>query len=368
MMEGENEYQLDLRGQMILECFEEQQETFRIMERIVRENLRKMLDDNNVIVTAIETRIKTSQSLAGKLKLKGYKYSTVFDLTDLIGARIITFYSDDIDKISALVGKTFEVDWQQSVDKRKSHELDSFGYMSLHYICQIPPSMYKDNAHPLVNKLKFEIQMRTALQHVWANMYHDTGYKSGIEVPAEYLRNLNRLAGILELADDEFSRIRLNINNYRRQVTNLVHSGKFEDIPLNGDTFRSYLELKPFDKLLQKIAAINQAEIYQASEWPFYFAFIAMGFKNLGDIDNLVKKYSDDAYKLALAEIGETDLDIISASVAVQNLCAVYILENGGEAIGIKMLLDKVIGENTYNEARAQRIYNRALGLDFMKK
>ena len=96
--------------------------------------------------------------------------------------------------------------------------IDSFGYLSLHYICSVPGFPYR-----------FEIQMRTLLQHAWANMDHDTGYKSGVEIPKRYMRNMSRLAGMLELVDDEFSKIRIELTDYRRRVQALVRSGNLDE-------------------------------------------------------------------------------------------------------------------------------------------
>ena len=367
-MKDISKYGLDIHCQMILEEYREKQDVFKKMKEVVVQALRRSLKDNGIEVTGLEARIKTEESLAGKLELKGAKYATLYDLTDILGARVITFYSDEVDKISALAEKNFKIDWVNSVDKRRMHELDSFGYNSLHYICRIPKELYSDPEHPEINEIRFELQMRTALQHVWANMYHDTGYKSGVEVPHEYLRNLNRLAGMLELADEQFSLIRTSINDYRRQVQGLVTSGKFEEVPLNGDTFKSYLNLRPFEKLNQRIAAINQAEINESSMLPYLKVLKALGFSTLGDVEALLKTYSEDAYKLAVHQIGSTDLDIISSTVALQDLCLVYLLEHNVGIVGLKGFFDTLNGKSDYNETRARRIYEQAAELPFMQK
>ncbi len=237
---------LDMHCEMILDEYRDRLPILDKMREVVLGILQRTLKENNMVVTAIEGRVKTEKSLAGKLELKGNKYHTIDDITDIVGVRIITFFSDEVDQIAALVERMFEIDWDNSVDKRKMLEIDRFGYMSLHYICRIPKTLYEDPQQPLLNEIRFELQMRTALQHVWANMQHDTGYKSEVEIPLEHQRSLNRLAGILELADEQFSRIRKEINDYRRNVQSLVASGNFDEVPLNGDTFRSYCELHPF--------------------------------------------------------------------------------------------------------------------------
>lgn len=361
-------YELDLHCQMILEEYRDRQPVYEIIRRVASDQLRRVLNDNNIAVTGLESRIKTEDSLAGKLELKGHKYATISDLTDIVGVRVIAFYNDDVDKISALAESLFDVDWVNSVDKRKMHELDSFGYNSLHYICQIPKTLYFDPQWPEVNEIKFELQMRTTLQHMWASMYHDIGYKSGVEVPVEHLRTLNRLAGMLELADDEFGRIRTAINDYRRQVSTLVTSGNFDEVNLDGDSFKSYLQLKPFDKLNQRIAAINQAEIQPASAMPYLAIFRKMGFKTLGDIEQCLRNYGDDAYQLAVHQLGLTDLDIISSTLAVQNICIVHILENGGGTLGLKWLLDTLYNPSDSNMVMAEQIFEQASKLSFMNR
>ena len=348
---------MDLHCEAILEEYRENLPRFEEVAREIRAALQKTFDDAGLLLAGIESRVKTEKSLAGKLELKGSKYATLADITDIIGLRVITFYIDDVDKVASAVERLFEVDWENSVDKRKVHEIDSFGYLSLHYICSRPGFPYR-----------FEIQMRTVLQHAWANMNHDTGYKSGVEVPRRYLRNLSRLAGMLELVDEQFSQIRSELTDYRRRVQALVASGNLDDAPLDGDTFRSFLDLDPFGQLNRRIAAVNQAEIQDAALMNFLPVFKAIGCHTLGDISRIIKQYSEGAYQIACYQMGLTDLDIISASLGPQDICIAYLLKNGGGKPGIKRLFDALNGESESNEALAELLMEQANDLPFMNQ
>ena len=210
--------------------------------------------------------------------------------------------------------------------------------------------------------------MRTLLQHAWANMDHDTGYKSGVEIPKRYLRNMSRLAGMLELVDDEFSKIRIELTDYRRRVQALVRSGNLDEVPVDGDTFRSYLELGPFDQLNKRIASMNQAEIQEVPLMPYLAVFKGIGLKTLGDIATIIKDYSEGAYQIACYQIGLTDLDIISSSIGPQDLCIAYILKIGGGKAGIKYMFDQLNGESESNEAIAEMLVEQSKDLPFMNK
>ena len=348
---------LDPHCEAILQEYQDNLPRFREIEQEVKEKLKQTLADAGLLVAAIESRVKAYDSLAGKLELKGHKYNSLADLTDILGLRVITFYIDDVDKVASAVERLFEIDWDNSVDKRKIHEIDSFGYLSLHYICSVPGFPYR-----------FEIQMRTLLQHAWANMDHDTGYKSGVEIPKRYMRNMSRLAGMLELVDDEFSKIRIELTDYRRRVQALVRSGNLDEVPIDGDTFRSYLDLKPFDQLNKRIAAMNQAEIQDVPLMPYLTVFKGLGLKTLGDISNIIKDYSEGAYQIACYQIGLTDLDIISSSIGPQDLCIAFILKNGGGKAGIKYMFDLLNGESESNDIMAEILLEQSNGLPFMNK
>ncbi len=348
---------LDLHCQLILEEYRDALPTLEKMKDAVLAKLQKALLRSGLIVTTMEARVKTEGSLTGKLALKGAKYATLSDITDLVGARIVTFYTDDVDRIASMAEKLFEIDWANSVDKRKLHQLDSFGYNSLHYICRLPGYDYR-----------FELQMRTTLQHAWAAINHDTGYKSGIEIPREYMRRMNRLAGILEMADDEFSRIRTELTDYRRRVHTLVQNGKLDDVLLDGDTFRSYLQLGTLDILNKRIAAINQAEIQDAPFAQYLSVLTALNCNTLGDVDRLIKRYEEDAYLLARHQLGNTDLDIISSAIGLQNICVVCILSSGGGKIGLERMFDELNGVNSQNKALAELTFEQAKNLPFMQR
>ena len=352
---------MDAHGEMLLNQFRQRIPLLVELESLVLCRLKDALDRQHIEVTAIDHRIKKEDSLAGKLERKGAKYKSVDDITDLLGLRVITFYTDDVDKVAALVAQTFDIDWGNSVDKRKLHELDSFGYNSLHYICRLPAG----SADEALCHIPFEIQMRTALQHVWSTINHDTGYKSDVQIPREYLRQFGRLAGMLELIDDEFSRLRNSLADYRRRVQNLVASGQLDEVSLNADTWESYLQTRPLDRLNRRIAAVNQAEIFPTPLGAFLPVLIALQLKTLGDVQRFIDSNADDAYLLAVTELGVTDLDILTESVGLQNLCIVQALKMGGGRPAIVRILDAV---STFgdNEVLAQSIYDHASALPFM--
>lgn len=349
------DYQLDIHGKMLMAQYHEQLEDYKQLAQTVEGKLRRALDEQHVKVTALDCRVKTESSLAGKIELKGSKYRSIKDITDIVGLRVVTFYSVDVDKVAAIVSETFEVDWKNSVDKRKLHRLDSFGYNSLHYICK-------------EGNYSFEIQMRTALQHVWSTLDHDTCYKGAVKIPQEYRRQFNRLAGMLELIDDEFCRLRNILTDYRRRMQALEVSGQLDEVDLSPDTFRRYLETEPFARLNQRIASINQAELYPVPMMPFLRVLQKLGFETLGDVNRLIEEYSDDAYRLATAQLGATDLDILSENIGIQNLCYVYVLKNGGQLNELCQIYDWLNGPNPANASLAKELLKQARTLTFLQK
>ena len=357
------DYGLDMHGNLILDEYRQMRPALQKMKEVALSIIRKDIADKNLMVTATEARVKEEGSLAGKLALKGHKYATARDITDLLGVRVITFYSDDVDKIAAMAENLFWIDRENSVDKRKMHQLDSFGYNSLHYICRIPEYLYKDPDFPEINEIRFELQIRTSLQHVWATLYHDSGYKSGVEVPSQYLRQMNRLAGMLELADEQFCVIRRDINDYRRRVQSLVSDGRLEEVALDGDTFKSYLAMQPFDTLNRRIAALNQAEIQEVPLQRYLPVLKDLGMTTLGDVEQMIRGGQEDAYRLASYQLGVTDIDIITSAVAIQNLCIVTILRNGGGKPGLQSLFDTINGQSEANASLADMIYHQAENL-----
>lgn len=348
---------LDQHGENLLQQYRELRPTLDKLSSEAYDLLRHELRKQGIYVTAIEHRVKTEKSLAGKLEQKGYKYKTIDDITDLVGLRIITFYTDEVDKVAVIAKGIFDIDWQESVDKRKLHDLDAFGYNSLHYICRLK-----------TGGPRFELQMRTALQHVWSTIEHDTGYKGDVKIPREYMRQFNRLAGMMELMDDEFSRLRLVLTDYRRHTLALVKSGHLDDVPLSLGSFRKYLELKPFDRLNRRIASVNQAEIYPVSVMSYLPVLESFGLETLGDVQRFIDENSEDAYQLALSQLAITDLDILASNTALQHLCLVHVLKHNGGREGLKSVYDIINGQNETNEMLADLMLEQAKTLSFMQE
>lgn len=359
---------LDFKNQMIVDEYDEKRQVFNRLLAVALDSAKKAIQGNGIEMTAVEGRVKQRDSLIGKLVRKGHKYHSMDDITDLVGLRIVTLFSDDVDRVASYIEKLFDVDWSESIDKRKMHEMNSFGYNSLHYVCRLPKSLLHDELMPELNEVRFEVQMRSTLQHAWAAMNHDLGYKSEIEAPPEYMRMFGRLAGMLELADEEFSRIRISVAAYRRRMEALIKAGELSEVKLDVDTFATYVAQKPFDRLARRIADINQGELQEMSFEPFYPLLKEAGMKTLQDVESFIRDNEDDAYKFAMAQLADTDIDIIASTVGLQNLLIVHTLKTGGGKPGLTHIYDELNGSSVHNTKLADMAYKIACNLPFMNK
>jgi ppGpp synthetase/RelA/SpoT-type nucleotidyltranferase len=169
--------------------------------------IQTLLEIEGIQFHSVTSRIKSKASVRQKLQ-RPDKKREFSDLTDVFGVRIITYFQDEVDTVAKLIEREFIVDPENSVDKRSLLDPDRFGYLSLHYVLQLKPERYTLTENRAYKDIRFELQIRSILQHAWAEIEHDTGYKSESEVPDTVRRRFSRLAGLLELADDEFLGIR----------------------------------------------------------------------------------------------------------------------------------------------------------------
>ncbi len=273
---------MNLKNRMIIEEFIQSRADFIQLGDVVSSKLKEIVKNNNIGVLAIEHRVKAEDSLKGKLELKGDKYSSLSDITDILGARIICFFSDDVDKVASLIEKEFIIDWDNSVDKRAQLSPDSFGYLSLHYICSLPSnSVYPEN---ICNK-RFEIQIRSTLQHTWAAIEHDMGYKSAFGVPKTVIRDFSRVAGLLEIADNEFVNIRNAVDDYSNDIKEKIANNQAENVLIDIVSLKEYVNKnKAMRALLLEIASMCGAEISEISPENYLEQLDWLGKKTIGDL------------------------------------------------------------------------------------
>ena len=180
--------------------------------------IKRLLTVKGYQVHSVTSRLKERSKVEEKLKREGKEYQKLSDMTDVVGVRVITHFEDEVDRIGTLVEEEFDIDRGRSVDKRQLLEADRFGYLSLHYVCSLNGHRLKLAENNRYARLPCEVQIRTILQHAWAEIEHDLGYKPGNTVPKPVRRRFSRLAGLLEIGDQEFRSIRDELREYEDHV------------------------------------------------------------------------------------------------------------------------------------------------------
>lgn len=171
--------------------------------------IEDLLNDAGIIFDRVATRVKTWPSYKAKAKKKRTDGTLMYpnpweDIKDLIGVRITVFNSNTIPKAIEVLGDSFTV--VRSVNKTAETRVSGgFGYGSHHLILE--PTDVIEELAPYKGRT-FEVQIRTVLQHAWAEFEHDIRYKQGPSpTPAQVDRLFTLAAGLIELADQQFDEI-----------------------------------------------------------------------------------------------------------------------------------------------------------------
>lgn len=248
----------------ILDEFRDKRTILEAFSKKIEKFLLNLLGKNNLQTLTIARRIKEEQKLEEKIKRKEGKYQQLYDITDIVGLRIITYFSEDVDTIANVIESHFKIDYDNTIDKRKVIEADRFGYLSLHYIVEFNENMLKQKGNEQFVGLKAEIQVRSILQHAWAEIEHDLGYKIEEQLPRDIRRSFSRIAGLLEIADIEFNRIRNRLTMFEKELILQMKSVP-ETVELTKLTlklaFESIEEIRNLDIILRPTPNLNEAEL-----------------------------------------------------------------------------------------------------------
>jgi len=210
----------------------------------VKEIIIEILNSRGISFHTVQARTKSIESFRNKI-LKGIHYNPK-EMQDLAGIRIITYYQTDVKNISEIIEKIFQFIVKRMEDKSDLLGINKVGYRSTHFVCTLPEERTNLWEFQRYKGLIFEIQLRTILQHTWAEVNYDRNYKYGAILPSEIKRRFSLLAGVLEVVDREFETILNLIDNYSNEVKEKTLEGNL-DIQINAISLKEYLIKKFID-------------------------------------------------------------------------------------------------------------------------
>lgn len=298
----------------LAEDYERKAPTYSSLGTKLERLLAELAGASDVQVLSVTHRVKSKHSLLKKAALIKPPVRMAAEVHDLLGLRVITYFSDHVDRIAALVESEFEVDRAGVKDKRTALDADRFGYVSVHYRLRLNSERRRLAEWSPYSDIWFEVQIRSALQHAWAEIEHDLGYKTtGGSIPDEFRRRFSRLAGLLEIADEEFVALRDDLTRYENRVDRTIGEGASEDV--NQATvyalMRSSEEIRETDA---RIAELHGARRIEPPELTYARArteeLDEVGLHKTDDVIARLSKEGELIAQFAAAWLNDFDPDV----------------------------------------------------------
>lgn len=255
-------------------------------KRIAEEALKRKC----IRVHSIEARAKDPASF-GRKAAKPSKNdpgrpmypNPLHQITDQAAIRIITFFPRTIQSIDEILQSEFSV--IEHFDKGESLiEEERFGYQSVHYLVTLDSVRTSLPEYERFRTAKVEVQVRTILQHAWAEIEHDIQYKSSATIPRDIKRRFMSLAGLLEIADREFQAIQDADRDLTQRAETLISEGSLDEVEITPAALKAYL-----NKTLGPDGRMSAFSY----DWTVRL-LLRLGFTSLDQVDQCISHYDDD--------------------------------------------------------------------------
>ena len=261
----------------IVREFEVKRPLYESLGARIREELITAIRNANLTIESITNRTKSLEGFREKMTRPGKKYADpLHEITDLAGVRVMAYFKSDIDAIGKLVRDLYTIDIANSIDFETITEANVFGYQSIHLIVSLNPGQ---NSPPELTGLKCEVQVRTILQHAWAETTHGRLYKPPTTPPKAVRRRFYALSGLLEIADHEFEFLRDREIQVKLALRERMGKG---DLVIEVDVISLPIYLAFKDLRTQKGEPISGRIVYELVE-----EAEAVGLTILRDVERL---------------------------------------------------------------------------------
>ena len=169
------------------------------------------------------TRVKSVESFIEKALYRNKNYSQpIVNITDQVGVRYVVLTHYDVHKLKQIIESHDQ--WHVSLDRDYESERLSmpyhFDYQSVHYVITILSDANFNGCN--LKNIRCEIQLRTLLQHAYAELTHDLLYKSPVRVPADVKRTAGRSAALIEAVDFYFDSTKETIDQYIQKMETVL--------------------------------------------------------------------------------------------------------------------------------------------------
>ena len=322
-----------------------QQQALQDAAQAIRNAIVRRLHDDGLNHHDVQFRVKSPGSAAEKISRRGkdgkLKYPGGLDrLDDLIGVRVILFVESDIDAVAIALSNQFLCldDEDKTAMMRKN---GGIGYAGRHLTLEVPPDNPPRGCNDIIGQ-RFEVQIRTILQHAWAEFEHDIRFKGSSGDNAEISRAFTMASTLIELADQQFVNIsdilkRLQSEGSIEPDTDKLDAGSLQGVLTRAfPGFRSSKE-NQYDWLVLALASCgidtaSAAEAYFRSMDPDELVRTMHYRFSPGQVrvaDDLLLQSLEESYVEATKELGNDSNREAKLRSRLQKFRTV---RNGGEA------------------------------------
>ncbi len=301
------------------ETYEGVRESYIAFCDALRVLLVQLVRDAGIETELITARAKEVSSLLEKARARP-EYTSLDDVTDKCGVRIITRYQGDVPRVTELISAEFAV---RESESHGADQPESFGYVSHHLLVNLSEPRRSLREWKAFGEFVAEIQVRSILQHAWASISHGLDYKTDAHIPSPARRRLFRVAALLETGDELFDGFRDEVDRVRAGYQEEVSKGDWRELTLDLDSIQAAWTELPMQQLVDAALANGWREVEagpgkvlgdakptaeegQQKVRRLVTVAAALGTETLGQLAELLENIAEDGSELQkLASRGE---------------------------------------------------------------